>query len=93
MRVTVSFIAVGIALFTTTVIATPSSSNEFGPSTFVAKGEFPTSVYQHYYNSPTATSAQVQPIISDPVSVRRILPSDGTLLIISSESIKYTHCH
>jgi hypothetical protein len=41
----------------------------FGPSTFTAPGAFPTSLYQHYYNSPTATSAQVQPVISDPVTV------------------------
>jgi hypothetical protein len=38
------------------------------PSTFTAPGAFPTSVYNTYYNSPTATSAQVQPVISDPVT-------------------------
>lgn len=42
----------------------------FGPSTFTAPGAFPTSAYSHYFNSPTATSAQVQPVISDPVLVR-----------------------
>ena len=42
-------------------------------STFTVPGAFPTSVYQNYYNSPTATSAQVQPIISDPVTVRLVL--------------------
>ncbi|KAI0070334.1 Metallo-dependent phosphatase [Panus rudis PR-1116 ss-1] len=39
----------------------------FGPSTFTVPGAFPTSVYAQYYGSPTATSAQVQPKISDPV--------------------------
>ncbi|KAJ8084601.1 hypothetical protein PM082_003374 [Marasmius tenuissimus] len=38
------------------------------PSTFTAPGAFPTSVYTKYYNNPTATDAQVQPVISDPVS-------------------------
>ncbi|KAJ3489575.1 hypothetical protein NLI96_g2003 [Meripilus lineatus] len=47
--------------------ATPSEAL-LGPSAFTAPGSFPTSVYQHYYNSPTATSAQVQPVVSDPVS-------------------------
>ncbi len=40
-----------------------------GPSAFAAPYAFPTSAYKHYYNSPTAASAQPQPIISDPVSV------------------------
>ncbi|KAF8167475.1 Metallo-dependent phosphatase-like protein [Crassisporium funariophilum] len=38
------------------------------PSTFTAPGAFPTSVFTKYYNQPTATSAQVQPVISDPVT-------------------------
>ncbi|EIW79572.1 sphingomyelin phosphodiesterase [Coniophora puteana RWD-64-598 SS2] len=38
------------------------------PSTYTAAGAFPTSAYASYYNSPTATSAQVQPVISDPVT-------------------------
>ena len=46
-----------------------ASSLTYGPSTFTAPGTFPTSLYEHYYNSPTATSAQVQPVISDPVTV------------------------
>lgn len=41
-----------------------------GPSAFTVPGAFPTSVYSSYYNDPTQTSAQVQPVISDPVSVR-----------------------
>ncbi|KAF9486347.1 Metallo-dependent phosphatase [Pholiota conissans] len=37
------------------------------PSTFTVAGPFPTSVFSKYYNSPTATSAQPQPVVSDPV--------------------------
>ncbi|EJC98599.1 uncharacterized protein FOMMEDRAFT_161417 [Fomitiporia mediterranea MF3/22] len=39
-----------------------------GPSSFAAPGVFPTSVYKQYYNDPTQTSEQVQPVISDPVT-------------------------
>ncbi|KAG6897504.1 hypothetical protein C0992_000934 [Termitomyces sp. T32_za158] len=39
------------------------------PQNFTAPGVFPTSVFTKYYNDPTATSAQVQPVISDPVTV------------------------
>ncbi len=49
--------------------AEPVSADTFGPSAFAAPGAFPTSLYRHYYNSPTATSAQPQPVISDPVTV------------------------
>jgi sphingomyelin phosphodiesterase len=38
-------------------------------SSYVVPGAFPTTAYASYWNSPTATSAQVQPVISDPVSV------------------------
>lgn len=38
-------------------------------SAYTAPGEFPTSVYASYWNNPTATSAQPQPVISDPVTV------------------------
>ncbi|KAI0347728.1 sphingomyelin phosphodiesterase [Trametopsis cervina] len=38
-----------------------------GPASHVAPGVFPTSLYRHYYNNPTATSAQPQPIITDAV--------------------------
>jgi hypothetical protein len=41
-------------------------------STFTAPGAFPTSIFKEYYNSPTGTSAQVQPKISDPVTVRLV---------------------
>lgn len=40
-----------------------------GPSEFAAPGKFPTSIYGDYYNNPTETSAQVQPIITDLVTV------------------------
>ncbi|KJA28633.1 hypothetical protein HYPSUDRAFT_34088 [Hypholoma sublateritium FD-334 SS-4] len=43
------------------------------PSTFTAPGPFPTSVFSKYYNSPTATSAQPEPVISDPV-LHRVYP-------------------
>ncbi|KAG6867077.1 hypothetical protein C0993_007005 [Termitomyces sp. T159_Od127] len=39
------------------------------PQNFTAPGVFPTSVFTKYYNNPTATSAQVQPVVSDPVTV------------------------
>ncbi|KAF7332972.1 Sphingomyelin phosphodiesterase [Mycena venus] len=39
-----------------------------GPSTFTAPGAFPTSIFGSYYNDPTQTSSQVQPVISDPVT-------------------------
>ncbi|KAK0246153.1 sphingomyelin phosphodiesterase [Armillaria nabsnona] len=35
---------------------------------FTAAGAFPTSLYSKYYNNPTATSAQVQPVITDAVT-------------------------
>ncbi|KAG2359621.1 sphingomyelin phosphodiesterase [Suillus spraguei] len=38
------------------------------PSSYAVQGVFPTSLYSHYYNNPTATSEQPQPVISDPVT-------------------------
>ncbi|PPQ90943.1 hypothetical protein CVT25_008254 [Psilocybe cyanescens] len=38
------------------------------PSTFTVPGAFPTSAFTKYYNQPTATSAQPQPVISDPIT-------------------------
>lgn len=40
-----------------------------GPSAFTVTGAFPTSLFPSYYNNPTQTASQVQPIISDPVTV------------------------
>ncbi|KAG9308172.1 sphingomyelin phosphodiesterase [Chiua virens] len=37
-------------------------------SAYTAPGEFPTSVYASYWNNPTATSVQPQPVITDPVT-------------------------
>ncbi|KAH7923902.1 Metallo-dependent phosphatase [Leucogyrophana mollusca] len=50
-----------------------ASSDVIHPANYTAPGAFPTSVYAQYYNSPTATSAQVQPVISDPVT-HKIFP-------------------
>lgn len=46
-----------------------AGSVSLGPSAFAVPGVFPSSVFSAYYNNPTATSAQPQPIISDPVTV------------------------
>ncbi|KIM47617.1 hypothetical protein M413DRAFT_205073 [Hebeloma cylindrosporum] len=45
-----------------------ASSVNIQPSTFTAPGTFPTSVFSKYYNNPTATSAQPQPVVSDPAT-------------------------
>ncbi|KAH7929501.1 sphingomyelin phosphodiesterase [Leucogyrophana mollusca] len=42
-------------------------------SAYTAPGTFPTSAFASYYNDPTATSAQVQPVVSDPVT-HKIFP-------------------
>jgi len=47
-----------------------ADSLSYGPSSFAPPGAFPTQLYASYYNDPTATSAQPQPVISDPVLVR-----------------------
>lgn len=49
--------------------STPTPSTGLGPTSFAPPGVFPTSVYKSYFNDPTATSAQPQPVISDPVLV------------------------
>ncbi|KAI5116890.1 hypothetical protein M0805_004635 [Coniferiporia weirii] len=36
-------------------------------SRYTAPGRFPTTLFSSYYNDPTQTSAQVQPVVSDPV--------------------------
>ena len=41
-----------------------------GPSSFAPPGAFPTAAYKSYFNDPTATSEQPQPVISDPALVR-----------------------
>ncbi|RPD64995.1 sphingomyelin phosphodiesterase [Lentinus tigrinus ALCF2SS1-6] len=67
LSVAVAF-AVAFSVHSSLASAEPVSAEVFGPSAFAAPGAFPTSVYKHYYNSPTATSAQPQPVISDPVT-------------------------
>ena len=51
-------------------LARLATSANIQPSTFTAPGTFPTSVFSKYYNTPTATSAQPQPVVTDPVTVR-----------------------
>ncbi|KAG2753989.1 Metallo-dependent phosphatase [Suillus brevipes Sb2] len=46
-------------------------------STYTAPGAFPTSLYGTYWNDPTATSAQPQPVITDPVT-NEIFPYELT---------------
>ena len=53
---------------------TSAQTARLGPSAFTAPGAFPTSVYKQYFNNPTQTSEQVQPIITDPVTVSDRLP-------------------
>lgn len=48
----------------------PSPAPGLGPTDFTAPGRFPTAVYGKYFNNPTQTSEQVQPVITDPVTVR-----------------------
>ncbi|KAG1890807.1 sphingomyelin phosphodiesterase [Suillus subluteus] len=48
--------------------AADSSTASTVPSSYAVAGAFPTSLYSQYYNNPTATSAQPQPVISDPVT-------------------------
>ncbi|KAF8899142.1 Metallo-dependent phosphatase-like protein [Infundibulicybe gibba] len=38
------------------------------PSTFTVPGRFPTTAFTKYYNNPTATASQVQPVVSDPIT-------------------------
>lgn len=61
-----------IALPVIWVTVSAAQSNTLGPAVFTAPGAFPTSLYRFYYNDPTATTAQPQPIITDPVTVRSL---------------------
>lgn len=60
------------AFFLSSVGAIGAQTLNLGPAAFTAPGRFPTSVYSSYYNNPTQTSEQVQPIITDPVLVRKV---------------------
>jgi sphingomyelin phosphodiesterase len=57
--------------------AQAGSSLTYGPSSFAPPGTFPTSLYKSYYNNPTATVAQPQPVISDPV-LNKVYPLELT---------------
>ncbi|KAI0778609.1 sphingomyelin phosphodiesterase [Trametes elegans] len=72
-----SVFAASAVVFSVSALAEPVTTDALGPSAFTAPGRFPTSVYKHYYNSPTATSAQPQPVISDPIS-HKIYPFELT---------------
>ncbi|KAL5520508.1 hypothetical protein ACEPAG_9732 [Sanghuangporus baumii] len=56
---------------------TLAQSLHFGPTAFTAPGVFPTSIYGKYYNNPTQTSEQVQPVITDPIT-HTVYPFDLT---------------
>ncbi|KAH7886007.1 Metallo-dependent phosphatase [Phlebopus sp. FC_14] len=51
------------ALLSSTLVSAGTSA-----TVYTVPGPFPTSLYSQYYNNPTATSAQPQPVISDPVT-------------------------
>lgn len=55
------------------LVAAQSTAASPPPLAYAVPGVFPTSVYGAYYNDPTATTAEPQPIITDPVTVS-ILP-------------------
>ncbi|KAI0027960.1 sphingomyelin phosphodiesterase [Vararia minispora EC-137] len=48
--------------------STGVGNSTLGPSNFTASGVFPASLFHAYYNNPTATDEQPQPVISDPVT-------------------------
>ncbi|KAG1817992.1 sphingomyelin phosphodiesterase [Suillus subaureus] len=52
-------------------------ASSIDPTTYTASGAFPTSLYGTYWNDPTATSAQPQPVITDPVT-NEIFPYELT---------------
>ncbi|KAJ6611473.1 Metallo-dependent phosphatase-like protein [Mycena sp. CBHHK59/15] len=45
-----------------------AASESSPPSTFTVPGAFPTSLFNKYYNNPTATASQVQPVVTDPIT-------------------------
>ncbi|KAG1879787.1 sphingomyelin phosphodiesterase [Suillus subluteus] len=52
-------------------------ASSISSTTYTASGAFPTSLYGSYWNDPTATSAQPQPVITDPVT-NEIFPYELT---------------
>lgn len=77
------------SLFAVTTAALVSGQQ----SAYTVPGAFPTSLYSEYYNNPTATSAQPQPVISDPVTVsvicqsRRVVQCGGANLPFSAQGV------
>ncbi|KAI0299797.1 Metallo-dependent phosphatase-like protein [Russula brevipes] len=57
----------GFLLGAAVALQASAASLSYGPSSYAPPGAFPTSLYPSYYNNPTATAAQPQPVISDPV--------------------------
>ncbi|KAI0304073.1 sphingomyelin phosphodiesterase [Russula brevipes] len=57
----------GFLLGAAVALQASAASLSYGPSSYAPPGAFPTSLYSSYYNNPTATAAQPQPVISDPV--------------------------
>ncbi|KAI0739329.1 Metallo-dependent phosphatase-like protein [Irpex lacteus] len=49
--------------------ATGEDTVELGPSAHTGPAVFPASVFRHYYNNPTATAAQPQSVVTDPILV------------------------
>ncbi|KAJ7762416.1 Metallo-dependent phosphatase [Mycena maculata] len=56
----------GLVLLPSILAATSNAATSL-PSAFTVPGAFPTAAFQKYYNNPTQTASQVQPIIEDPV--------------------------
>lgn len=46
-----------------------ASNVTLGPSAWTAAGIFPTTLFSSYYNNPTQTFSQVQPVITDSILV------------------------
>lgn len=70
--------AFSVSVLLPALVAAQSSAAS-PPLAYVVPGVFPTSVYSAYYNDPTATTAEPQPIITDPVTV-------SISLLVSSRS-------
>ena len=70
LRMLWSYLTLLVALIEPVLSADAGNATvALGPSAFTVPGGFPTSAFRNYYNSPTATVSQVQPVISDPVNV------------------------
>ena len=59
----------GLLLSAAAALQASAASLSYGPSSYAPTGAFPPQWYDSYYNDPTATTAQPQPVISDPVLV------------------------